>query len=227
MAGLLHSCMQEKEPQQNLFSPPSQSATQLAVTLTLKRISRLTIEGMKTCQHQGASRWVTAPQMCREGRQFAAEVPCRCLAAGQCLPVPASPRWNGISSPRSEAARPGTTGTAWPPSWAAKMGWFVPGELGSTRPETPVLWQWQGHEVADTTCAVQVKAQSHLVSRCLRKKNVKHAGCWAAALTTLTGLLTRPGCLSSHCDLGALGHGSSLLLHPWDKKHASADRRYV
>lgn len=108
MAGLLQT--QEKERQQNLFSPPSQNAIQFAVTLTLNQICRLTLERMKTCQHRGCSQMSDFPEMQREGRKFAAEVPCRCLAAGQCLPVPASPRWKGSPSPRSEAARPGTAG---------------------------------------------------------------------------------------------------------------------
>lgn len=158
--------------------------------------------GWKLVSTEAASRWMTSPQMQREGRKFAArgslQMPgSRAMNVCLCQPVP------GGMAARAPAVRlhsRAPRGMAWPPSWASEMGCFVPGELGSTRSPL-VLWQWQWHEIADTSFAVWVKQRSYLVVRCLRRKNVKHTdhaeqshwpgsqGCWrgqAGSAATVT-----------------------------------------
>lgn len=56
----------------------------------------------------------------------------------QCLPVPASPRWNGSSNPHSSSTLGHRAATQLSSSsWASKMGCVVPGELGSSPSEAP------------------------------------------------------------------------------------------
>lgn len=127
-----HSCMQEKELHQNLFSPPSQSATQLAVTLTLNQISRLITEEMKTCQHRGGF------QMGAERREeiCSTRFPADAWQQGNvCLCQPLQVEWQ-LKLPQ-RGSTPGHHRARQATQLSPKMGWFVPGELGSTPSEAP------------------------------------------------------------------------------------------
>lgn len=89
------------------------------------------------------------PLGCREkGGNCQHEVPCGGLAAGQRVPVPASPRWNGSSSPAARQHARAPRGTARTPGSAAaaerqKWAGLCQESCGALVQRLLVLWQWR------------------------------------------------------------------------------------